>query len=295
MTKTIRLVAEEHLSYVPHHVAAHLGLFERYGLNIEINYDSGPGGSWLADMLADGRADIARGGVWIPLMYRGRLEEIRIFSELCSRNTQVLIGRDAQPNFSWSNLYGKSVLLPASSTSQWMYFKGVLVEAGIDIEKIRWIRDLDESTTTRLWRGGFCDYYLTYSPLAEELLEDGYHFATDFSLSTGAVPWSVYYTSPGYLAENRGALVAFNRALSEAVAWMDEKGAAATAELIASDFADTGAAHLTAAIRRMHDNGTWTTDMSVIPEPFMRYQGMISDYGLTDAPVPYADIIDNAV
>jgi NitT/TauT family transport system substrate-binding protein len=290
--RTLRLIAEEHVTYVPHHVAQHLGLFAEHGLAVDVNYDSGPGGSWLADVLAEGRADIARGGVWIPLMYRGRLEEIRIFAQLCGFNTQVLVARNPQPHFTWSDLYGKKVLLPASSTSQWMFFKGVLREAGIDTGRITFIRDLDESTTNRLWRGGFTDYYLTYSPLAEELLNEGFYVAADFSLAAGEVPWSVYYTTPQLLDENRPAITGFVAALSAAAEWMGCHSAAEIANLVAPDFKAVPTPILAASVDRMQSHGTWSPDLRVRPEPFMRYQGMIAAYGLIEAPVAYDDIID---
>jgi NitT/TauT family transport system substrate-binding protein len=291
--KKIRLIAEEHLTYVPHHVAENLGLFARYGLTVDVNYNSGPGGSWLADVLADGGADIARGGVWIPLMYRGRLEELRIFAQLCGRNTQVIVSREPCPNFRWSDLYGKKLLISASSTSQWMYLEGVLLENGVDLDRIKFIRDLDESTTNRLWRGGFTDFYLVYSPQAEALVRDGYHVATDIATSGGEVPWSVYYTTPAYLERNRQELEGFVRALSEAAAWIDNHSPAETAALIASDFKTVSQPVLAASVERMHSHRTWSPDMTVRPAPFARYQNMIMAYGLIEQPVAYSDILDN--
>lgn len=293
--KTIRLIAEEHLTYVPHHVAEHLGLFERQGLTIEVNYDSGPGGSWLADVLAEGKADIARGGVWIPLMYRGRLEELRIFTQLCGFNTQVLIAREPHLDFQWSDLYEKKVLLSAGSTSQWMFLKGVLRESGIDLSRIQFIRDLDEATTTRLWHGGFTDFYLTYSPLADALLMEGFYLAADLSVVAGEVPWSVYYTTPRFLAEKRTELTGFVRALSEASEWIDAHTPEEIGTLISPDFQTIPIPVLIAAVQRMRSHHTWSADMSVRREPFMRYQGMIAAYGLIDAPVAYNDIIDTII
>lgn len=291
--KTIRLIAEEHLTYVPHHVAEKLGLFAARGLNVDVNYNSGPGGSWLADVLAEGGADIARGGVWIPLMYRGRLEELRIFAQLCARNTQVIVSREPYPDFRWSDLYGKKLLISASSTSQWMYLEGVLLENGVDLGRIKFIRDLDERTTSRLWHGGFADFYLVYSPQAEALLCGGYHIATDIAVSGGEVPWSVYYTTPAYLEENRRELEDFVAALSEAACWIDGHTPAETAALIAPDFAAVPQPVLAASVERMRGHGTWSTDMTVRPSPFARYQNMIAAYGLIEQPVAYGDIIDN--
>lgn len=294
MTDRLRLIAEHSLTYAPHHVADKLGYFADAGLDIDLNYDSGPGGSWLAEVLARGEADIARGGVWIPMMYRGHLEDLRLFAALCHRNAQVLFTRTASQDFSLRELEGRRIMLPAAATSQWMYFRGLFEEQGADWTKVLWIRDLEVRTMLRLWRGGYADGFLTSPPLAETLMGEGYHAALDFA-DTGAVPWSVYYASRATLEEKAAPLARFTAALSRAVVWMEQAPAGETARLIAGDFPAWDLLVIKTALARMVAKGTWSIDMHVPPSALQRYQTMIASYGLIPAPIPHASIVDDRV
>jgi len=286
----IRLIAEYSLTYAPHHVAQALELFQDAGLAVETNVQSGPGGSWLADVLARGEADVARGGVWIPMMYRDHLEDLRIFAALCHRNAQVLLSRTPEPDFTLDQLLHKRVMLPMAATSQWMYLRGLFEEAGVDWSKVLWLRDLEVSTMARLWRAGYADYFLTSAPLADELLAQGFHAALDLA-DTGAVPWSVYYAARGFVDARADVLTRFTAALGRAAQWIHDNDPADTARLIARDFPAVGFDVLTASIRRMRQKHTWDADMTVPQAALARYQAMIASYGLIPTPLPYAQII----
>lgn len=285
MTDRLRLIAEHSLTYAPHHVAEHLGFFADEGLEIVTNYESGPGGSWLSDVLASGAADIARGGVWIPMMYRGFLEDIRIFATLCHRNNQVILARDAAPNFSLELLLGKQVMLPLAATSQWMYIKGLFMEQGIPWEQVLWLRDLEVTAWTRLWRAGYADYFLTSAPLTDGLLAEGYYAALKLA-DTGPVPWSVYY-APRAVTETRAEeLNRMRHALSKAVAWMEQASPAEMTKLIAKDFPKFDVAWIERSLERMMLERTWSRDLTVPVPAFKRYQKIIASYGLVNPPLP---------
>jgi len=292
MKDRLRLIAEHSLTYAPHHVADKLGYFTDAGLDIDLSYESGPGGSWLAEVLARGEADIARGGVWIPMMYRGHLEDLRLFAALCHRNAQVLFTRTPSKDFSLRELEGRRIMLPAAATSQWMYFRGLFEEQGADWTKVLWIRDLEVRTMARLWRGGYADGFLTSPPLAETLMGEGHHAALDFA-DTGAVPWSVYYAARATIEDKAGPLARFVGALSRATGWMEQAQAGEIARLIAEDFPAWTPSIIERALARMLAKGTWSRDMHVPPAALQRYQTMIASYGLIPAPMAHETIVDD--
>jgi NitT/TauT family transport system substrate-binding protein len=291
MTDRIRLIAEHSLTYAPHHVAEKLGLFTDRELEVVTDYNSGPGGSWLADVLAEGGADIARGGIWIPMMYRHHLEDVRAFAELCSRNVQVILRREHEGKFNVTDLHGSTLLLPAAATSQWMFFQGVLRERGVDLGRVRFVRDLDVKTTTRLWRAGFADYYLASAPLADALIVEGFDAAADMASLGGAVPWSVYYSAPSILGTHGDQLRRFTAALSEGAVWINAQSATEVVDLIASDFTTWPKEILRESVHRMQLAGLWPTINRVAREPLMRYQRMMLAYGLVGEPLAYEEIV----
>ena len=295
MTDRLRLIAEYSLTYAPHHVAEKLGYFHEAGLEIALSYESGPGGSWLADVLARNEADIARGGVWIPMMYRGYLEDLRIFAQLCDRNVQVLLSRENDRQFNLGDLVGRRVMLPAAATSQWMFLAGVLAENNVDVTQVRWLRDLEASTMARLWRGGFADYFLVSAPLADQLLSEGYHAAADLGEVGRRVPWSVYYGHASTLAVKREPLERFTAALSRGALWIANSTADDVARLIGDDFPQWSHSQLERSIARMQGHNVWLPDMRVPEATINRYQKMITAYGLIEQPMPYDQIVDRHI
>jgi NitT/TauT family transport system substrate-binding protein len=289
--KKVRLIAERALCYAPHHVADALGMFAAQGLDVETNYDSGPGGSWLSDRLLDGAADIARGGVWLPILYRKPLADLRLFALLCDRNPQLILARRRYDRFTLSDLEGQRVLLPAAATSQWMFLEGILRESGADLGRIEFIRDLEVMTMTRLWRAGFGDFILVSPPLSQELAEGGSVVAGSIAELGGRVPWSVYYARQDFLTASGDVIVAFNAALRHAQAWMAEHNGAETADLIAHDFPGRPRELLAAAISRMKADRVWVHSVRLPPDSLGRYQQMIAAYGLADAPLPYGELV----
>lgn len=291
MNDRVRLIAEKGLLYAPHYVAEQLGMFDAEGLNLDTSFESGPGGSWLADVLAAGEADIARGGIWIPLTYRHRLERLTIIAVICHRNPQVLLTREAITSFDWKQLRGKKVLLPAAATSQWMFLEGLLIEQGVDIGGIRFLRDLAIGTTTRLWRAGLGDFYLVSPPLSEVLLEEGYALATTLASSGGAVPWSVYYTTPEFAARSDRTVVRFLRALLHAQRWVVSHAAAEVAAIVRGSFMEYRLDPLTTAIARMQREGVWLPSVQLDRGAFVRYQRIIQRYGLIDRLMPFPELV----
>ena len=292
MKDRLRLIAEHSLTYAPHHVAEKLGYFDAADLDIVLDYASGPGGSWLADVLARDEADIARGGVWIPMMYRGHLEDLRIFAQLCDRNVQILLSRQESPDFDFTDLIGKKVLLPAAATSQWMFLAGLLGERGVDAARIQWLRDLDISTMARLWRSGFADYFLASAPLADQLLSEGHHIAADLGIVGDRVPWSVYYARPSVLEAKKEPLVRFLNALSLASHWISHNGANEVARLIGCDFSEWTQLQIERSVARMQRRHVWLPDVRVPEATLLRYQKMIAAYGLISEPMAYEQIVD---
>jgi NitT/TauT family transport system substrate-binding protein len=277
--------------YAPAYLAQSLGFFREAGLAADTSIPAGPGSSWLTDNLHQGKADVAMGGIWIPLTYRGRLGDFPIFLRVCSRNPQALMAREPVARFDWSLLYGRKVLLPMSSTSQWMFLEGAMKEASVEIGRITFLRDLDIATTTNLWRAGLADFYLVDPPLIEELEDEGYHVATTLAESCGPVPWTVYYTTPAFLARKDGAAARFGSAIGASLKWLHGHGDDEVAEAIGSFFPSVPPARLARGIGRLRANGVWAATPAVGEDSFMRYQRIIADYGLIDRPHPFGDVV----
>ena len=128
------------VAYYPEFVARELGYFEDEGLVVETR---APGhGPWVARDLDTDAADVALGGIWRPLMYRGRLSTYYAFAQLCARCPLYLLSKKRLDDFSWPDLFDKLVLMsdgPPSSTC-----------GGFDCSRTCW-RRRRRSSSKRAW------------------------------------------------------------------------------------------------------------------------------------------------
>ncbi|WP_295815032.1 ABC transporter substrate-binding protein [uncultured Nitratireductor sp.] len=278
-------------NYAPCYLADALGFFADNGLRVDATIPSGPGSSWLANNLLDGKADFAMGGIWIPLSYRKRLADLPIIAMVCNRNPQIIMSRTPVETFQWGNLYDRKVMLSMSSTSQWMFLEGVMKRQGADLSRITFLRDLDVNTTVRLWRHGLADFYLVDPLMAEELEDEGYHVATTLARSCSDVPWSVYYTSQAVLDRRDGMAPAFVRSIDQALKWLHAHGDDDVARAMERWFPDRPRSLVARSVARLRGDGVWAESVEIPQGPFDQYQRIIANYGLIDAPYPFGDVV----
>lgn len=279
-------------SYAPTYLAEELGYFEDENLAVEANSDAGPGSSWLADNLNAGLADIALGGIWIPLMYKNVIGDFPIFAMVCGRNPQVLMSRTPIDEFTWQHLYDKKILLSMSSTSQWMFLEGLLSEVEVDISRITFIRDLDKLTTMRLWLAGFADFYLVRPPESEELEDKGFFVATTLAEQGGSVPWSVYYSDPEFISRNGELVTRFSSAIQRSFDWIHDHDSLDVARALKDRFPNIEVSILARSIKRLRDIHIWADTIEIPERSFDRYQRMIARYGLIHEPYPFIDVVN---
>lgn len=277
--------------YAPHYLALDLGFFAEEGLQAETKV---PGGTWLVEYLSSGRADIALGGIWRPLMYRNRLETLMAFAMLCTRNPQVLMARtpSAGEGFAWTDLHGKSVILPAGAPSPWVFLSGILRQSGVDLSRVLFIRDLQAEETTRLFRAGLGDFYLTMPPLSEELAQEGYPVAMTLAEAGGPVPWSVYYGTAEFLARPGRLADRFARAIQRALRWLLAWHTDRMPGPLQRYFPATDPRLLARSISLARQRGVWTDNVRIPQSDLLRWQETLVHCGLIERPIPYLEIVD---
>jgi NitT/TauT family transport system substrate-binding protein len=280
------------VAYYPAFVAQEFGYFADEGLEVETTV---PGlGPWVARALASGEADVALGGIWRPLMYRGRLTTLYAFAQLCDRCPFVLLSRHRVERFTWKDLVGRTVLVPDGAPSPWIMLQGVLRLAGVDQAEIRFIQQLGSEEMIELFGHGLGDYLVAAPPTSEVLVEAGVgQCAVMLSEAGGLIPWSVYYSAPAFLARGDEAAGRFARAIQRGLGWTlahDPSEAEAVAKV---HFPNIATELVLRAVRAARKTGVWTDTARVSREGLSRWQQMLVHAGLITAPVPYDDIVDS--
>jgi NitT/TauT family transport system substrate-binding protein len=279
------------ISYYPEFLARELGYFADERLRVETE---APGhGPWVVRAIDDGRADVVLGGIWRPMMYRGRLATYRTFAQLCDRAAGVLVSRRPVEGFTWSDLLGKSVLLPDGAPSPWMLLRGVLLRAGVDLSGIRFIQDFLASEATDLFRGGLADFYLTGPPTSDLLISQGIAAPAAYMSEAGEMPWSVYYGTPEFVERPDNLAARFTRAIQRALQWTLTHDPSEAPGVFKKHFPTYDPELMAESVRSCRARGVWTSSARVRQSGYERWQEMIIEYGLTDQPIPYDDIVDS--
>lgn len=280
------------VAYYPEFVARELGYFEDEGLVVETR---APGhGPWVARDLDTDAADVALGGIWRPLMYRGRLSTYYAFAQLCARCPLYLLSRNRLNDFSWPDLFDKIVLVSDGAPSPYMIFRAVLEADDVDLRRIRLLQDLLAPEATELFQAGLGDFYLTGPPTSTQLIADGVAYsAVSIAEKWGPLPWSVYYARPEYLKDPRQPATRFTRAIQRALRWVLTNEPEAAPGVMKTHFPTSDPKVIAEAVRGCRDTGVWIEDVGVDSESLLRWQQVTTRSALIDGPIAYDEIVDS--
>lgn len=275
------------LKFATQYLAEDLGFFAEEDLEVTCDVDAGPGGSWLVDNLIDDKAQIGMGGIWLPILYTQiGLGDFVPFAAACHRSPSVGLGRKPLDGpFSWEKLYGKRVLLSMASTSQWMFLEGLVRRQGFDPGKIKFVRDLDMMTVSKLWRAGYGDYFIVMNPMsAEAFVAEGSVIAFDMAEVADDVPWSVFYTSRKLLDAPSQPIHRYRRAIEKANRWIFDSPQPEVVDQLAKRFSTVPKARIDAVINHFMSTTIWRRDISIDAKATNAYQDIMVSYGLLDHP-----------
>lgn len=281
-------------NYLPEYLARDLGYFEDEGLDVSTVAPD----SWTdaLDDLHQGRADAVLGGSWLPAIYYGRGRRYRIFAQLNHRYPLALVTRTPMPADGWDWLGDRVVLVPSSGgAAAFMFFTGLLREAGFDPSRITFLRDLSHRMYGELFVGGLGDAIVTYMVNARRLVDGGHgHLATSLTAISGPMPNSVYYTTEEILDRSRSLAGRFARAVQRSIDWVGEHGVRnhRIRDLIAKEWPDDDQEQLLDIVDGFHASGLWAGGVTVDCDALARWQRMLVEGGLLDSPAPFAGLVD---
>lgn len=283
------------LNYLPEYIAQRHGFFREQGLNVTVTVPS-PWDLVLRE-LADGSADAALGGIWVPSMYRNRVRHYTAFAQVANRAPLALVGRGSADDFKLADTVGRTVLMKGSNgASVGLFFKMFLRENGIEPKDIDFIQDLDGKMLGELFAGGMGDYLLIDNLSARVLdtRNPGLSIKLETVIEGGEIPWSVYYreTSTITLAV-LDAQERFCIALGRGIDWVLQHDAESFREELAEIFPVVPVDVTVELTNIFRKNEMWTSP-TVSRKGFERWQRGIADGHLIKEPLPYESVVDDA-
>jgi NitT/TauT family transport system substrate-binding protein len=281
------------LNYLPEYIALRHGFFQEQGLDVTVNIPTPWDG--VLDALADGTADMALGGIWVPSMYRDRVQNYTVFAQIANRCPLAILRRTSDDPFKLTDMAGKTVLMKSGGgASVGLFFKMLLRENAIDARAVDYIQDLDGVMLGNLFQGGMGDYFVTDNLSARAMVSRNPKVSIAMEAVTqGDIPWSVYYRetesiTPAILE----AQTRFCTALRKGIDWVLEHDAESFRDELAELFPTVPVDVAVAVTNQFRKEGMWTS--TVIPRPaFDRWQRGLTDARLVKEPLAYDAIIDD--
>ena len=287
--KPLRLNEVVHsVFYAPQYVAMELGFFREEGLDLTV--DIGGGADKCMTALLSNNADVVLCGTeaGIYVHAQGRSEVPMVIAQLTQRAGNFLVAREADPDFTWDSVRGKTIIGGRVGGMPEMVLEYILdqngIKAGTDVEILT---NIETGSTAGAFAAGTGDYTTEFEPSATAIEAEGRgHVVASLGVESGYVPYTVYFASSDRLRQEPALFDAFIRAIGRGEQWCATHSAAEIAEAIQPQFSETSLDTLTAIVERYQAQDTWRTDpvLSLI-QNILEFSGTLTDR------IPYEAIL----
>lgn len=297
----IRLAEVTHsVFYAPQYVAMSEGIFDKYGLDVEIFLASGADKVMAA--LLSGDADIGLMGpeASIYVYAQGKKDYAITFAQLTQKDGTFIIGREKNDNFKLSDLSGKNILGGRRGGMPLMTLEYVLKEANLNPEKdnpnanVNIRTDIAFAAQAGAFISGEGDFTTLFEPTASQLeLDKKGYVLTSVGEHTSEVAYTCYSALKSYISDNDDELVSFTKAIAESITWVLNHTSKEVALSIHKYFSETNIDVLTNAIERYRKIQVWSITPYLDEAEFKHLQNIIIASGELDKYMPYEKLIDN--
>ena len=292
--KKITLCEVTHsIFYAPQYVAIENGYFADEGL--ELTVTNGFGADKVMTALISGDADIGFMGSESSIyVYAEGSDDYAVnFAGLTQRAGNFLVGREANDNFEWSELKGKTVIGGRAGGMPQMLFEYILKKNNLDPKTDLSIdQSIDFGSTAAAFSGGQGDYTVEFEPSATALEQEGSGYVVaSLGVDSGYVPYTAYCAKSSYLKESPQIIQGFTNALQKGMDYVQEHSAEEIAKCIAPQFAETGSDTLTAIVARYQEQDTWKKDLIFHKDAFDLLQNILEDSDVLKERVPYEKLV----
>jgi NitT/TauT family transport system substrate-binding protein len=235
------------------------GFLKQEGL--EPTHSVAPPGKSAIDALLDGSAHVVQSALsqGIASLDDGVKPKAVHFAQINEKDGFFLTGRKREPNFKWSNLKGKKVLVDHGGQPLAM-FKYACHKMGLDYDSIQAInagRDMDAA-----FRNGEGDYIHQQGPAPQQLEHDGVgHVVASVGEAIGPCGFSSLAATPAWLKTDMAK--AFMRAYKKTRKYINETPAKEIAKAEAKYFPGIDPDVLSKTIAFYQKLGCWTPHVEI--------------------------------
>ena len=285
---TIRLcMTLRSVFYAPFYAAHALGAYDAEGVEVVSSTALDPEDAPRA--LVDGRVDVTCGGPIDLMAYHDRDPSCGLvgFCEVVSRDPFLLVGRQANPDFRFSDLLDLRFAPVCDVETPWLCLQDDIRRTGIDPSRLATVAERSMRENVAALRKGDIDVIQVFEPHVETLVRDGRGHVWYAGASRGLNTYTTLFTTRRTLERERDALYRMTRALYRTQKWVDAHDGAELSAAIAERFPEIDRAVLAGAMARYRALGIWGSTPVHSPEGFVRLKCAVIAGGWIHSDVPY--------
>ena len=281
--------------YAPQYVAINKGFFEEQGLNIELT--TAQGSDAVMTSVLSNQVEIGFAGpeTSIYVYNEGKEDYCQVFAQLTKKDGSFLVSKEANENFKWEDVKGKTIIPGRKGGVPYMTLEYVLKKNGIDPQKDV---TLDDSIKFDLMAGAFtagdAEYVTLFEPTASLTQEQGKgYIVAAVGEAAGEIPYTGYCAKKSYIENNEEIIQSFTNAVAKGQKWVEEHSSLEIAQEITSFFPDTDVKLLEKVIQNYKDIDVWNTTPVLKEDSFELLQEVMSIAGELQNKVPYDKVVNN--
>ena len=279
------------LFYVPFYVLRERAFARELGLDIDWLPPGSPGGA--IDDVKSGKIDLTWGGPMRVMIDHDTTPDdahrLLSLSEAVGRDPFCLIARE--PSLSLTDLPALRLSIVKEVPTPWLCLQADLRDQGISIPQ-QLITTWSMQEQLNALANNQVDVIQSFEPFVTQALLDGGHLLYEASLR-GPTVYTGFITSRATLEARHKEVAAIDAALAQALSWMREAGAEATAELVTAYFPELTHQQLTSAATRYLERGVWSHSTSINRAGFERLSESFFRGGAIRAPANYESCVFN--
>ncbi len=281
--------------YAPQYVAINQGFFENEGIEIELL--NGGGADKVMTAVLSGGVDIGFAGpeASIYVYNEGKENYCQVFAQVTKRDGSFLLSREENPDFTWADLKGKEVLPGRKGGVPYMTLTYVIRKNGLEPNKDVVLNDtIQFDLMASAFTNGTGDYVTAFEPVATSIEAAGKgHIVASIGKEGGEIPYTAYFASKSYIAENSDIIERFTRAIYKGQLWVRDHTAEEIAHVIAPSFPDTNMETLIKVVTRYKEIDAWCDTPVLNEDAFNKLQEVMSSAGELKQKAIYSDVINN--
>ena len=281
--------------YAPQYVALALGFFEDEGLRIELSTAQGADKGMAA--LLSGTVDIGFFGpeATVYVYQRGAPDPVIGFAQLTARDGSFLMARHPTPQFSWTELRGKTVIGGRKGGVPEMVLEWILRQHGLEPHRdVTIVTHLAFEAAPGAFEGGLGDYIAQFEPTMSAMEKRGIgKVVASLGVDGGPITYTLYHARKSYLERNSDVIQRFTNAIDRGLRWVREHSPEEIAGVVAPFFPGIEQDVLILTLRRYRDQETWPETPAISREGFEHLLEVMEAAGELAARVEFDAIMTN--